>query len=276
VSSKTKNSTLELIGVIHLLPLPGSPQASPMAAHQALEQAGYRAVQEAVLLEKAGFDSLIVENFLDSPFFKDQVPAETLSAMSVIVAAITQSVKIKVGVNVLRNDGLSALSIAAVTGADFIRVNVLSGAMVTDQGVIEGRAAELLRKKDALRSDTRIFADVLVKHAKPLADISLEQAIEESAGRGGADAVIVTGSGTGVAPEIDWVRQASTVAKNCGVPIYLGSGATAKNISNFAPYLSGVIVGSALRKGGKAGADLDMKRIKEFTKAVKSIRSKKR
>ena len=49
------------------------------------------------------------------------------------------------GINVLRNDAESALAIAAVVSASCIRVNVHTGARVTDQGVIEGEAAATLR-----------------------------------------------------------------------------------------------------------------------------------
>ena len=63
------------------------------------------------------------------------------------------------GVNVLRNDALSALAIAAATDCSFIRVNVLSGAAWTDQGYIEGRSPKLLYR-DRLRCDITIMADV--------------------------------------------------------------------------------------------------------------------
>ena len=56
------------------------------------------------------------------------------------------------GINVLRNDAQAAMGIAAASGASFVRVNVLSGAMLTDQGLIEGQAAELLRLRRQLEA----------------------------------------------------------------------------------------------------------------------------
>ena len=44
--------------------------------------------------------------------------------------------------DVLRNDARAALAVAAATGAAFIRVNVHAGAVVADQGILEGEAAE--------------------------------------------------------------------------------------------------------------------------------------
>ena len=75
--------------------------------------------------------------------------------------------KSPIGVNVLRNDAIAALSIAHACEANFIRVNVLSGAVVSDQGLIQGRAAELVRLRHAWASPIQILADVGVKHAAP-------------------------------------------------------------------------------------------------------------
>ncbi len=54
------------------------------------------------------------------------------------------------GINVLRNDGRAALAVAHAAQADFIRVNVLAGVRVTDQGIVEGIAHELLRDRSLL------------------------------------------------------------------------------------------------------------------------------
>src|SRR5919112_5093978 len=117
--------------------------------------------------------------------------------MTRVITEVAREVRLPFGVNVLRNDALSALAIAAATGAAFIRVNVHTGAYVTDQGIIEGDAYATLRKRAALAPDVLIFADSLVKHATPLGDVSPKDLRE----RGLADAVIVTGSETGAAAD---------------------------------------------------------------------------
>lgn len=77
--------------------------------------------------------------------------------MTLAVQRVRQLVSIPVGVNVLRNDGKSAMAIALCTGAQFIRVNVLAGAMVTDQGLIEGIAYELLRYRRMLGATSKFL-----------------------------------------------------------------------------------------------------------------------
>lgn len=57
-----------LVGVVHLLPLPGGPTRSPGLA-AVLE----RARADARALADGGADGVIVENFGDAPFTRDAV-----------------------------------------------------------------------------------------------------------------------------------------------------------------------------------------------------------
>lgn len=268
--TSARASKKDLIGVIHLLPLPGSPGAIGEDSARMLERAGHQAIREAQMLAQAGFTSVIVENFGDAPFFKGRVGPETVAAMSVIVAALGEAVRIPVGVNILRNDALSALAVAAVTGADFIRVNVLSGVAATDQGLIESEAAELLRKKVVLAPGLQIWGDVLVKHARTMSVDDVELAVEEVAERSGADAVILTGPTTGRPVDTERLRLARAACKRAGRKLYVGSGLNVQNAQGLLALCDGAIVGSALRKGGRAGAPLDLPRIRSLVKACRS------
>lgn len=266
----------KLIGVIHLGPLAGSPGAHGLHPTDALQQAGAQAVQEAQILAQAGYDGIIIENFGDAPFYKTQVPAITLASMSIIAAAVREAVEdIQLGINVLRNDANAALAIAAVTGCDFIRVNVLSGVAATDQGIIEGEAATLLRERDRLQAPVAILADVHVKHAQSLSSSDLRLAIEEVGTRGMADGVIITGQTTGRLADASAIQAASQAARALGIPLFLGSGATRDKLKDLRPWLDGIIVGSALRKDGRAGAPLDKKRTVEFAREFAKLKPKK-
>ncbi|NEN94596.1 MAG: BtpA/SgcQ family protein, partial [Moorea sp. SIO3I7] len=147
-----------IIGVVHLLPLPTSPRWGG-----SLQAVIDRAEQEVTALGSGGVDGVIVENFFDAPFTKNQVDPAVVSTMTIIVQRLMNLVPIPIGINILRNDAHSALAIATCVGAKFIRVNVLTGIMATDQGLIEGQAHTLLRYRRALGSDVKILADVLVK-----------------------------------------------------------------------------------------------------------------
>jgi membrane complex biogenesis BtpA family protein len=270
----------KLIGVVHLPPLPGSPLAHGEHPVDILQKVGMQAVEEAQMLAQAGYDGVILENFGDTPFYKDQVPAETVAALSIIAAAVREVVDIQVGINVLRNDGKSALAIAAVTGCDFIRVNVLSGLAATDQGLVEGDAAFLIRERARLNVPVGILADVHVKHAITLSSFDLGLAIEEVGLRAMADGVIITGRTTGRLVDSQALQYASQVARAHKIPLLIGSGANSENLKEIQPWVDGIIVGSHLRKGGVAGAPLDLKRTKDFAsqflKMSKSKKTKKR
>lgn len=145
-----------LVGMVHLRPLPGS-----FKFDGDFEGCVNHAVDEAVKLEEAGFDAVLMENFRDVPYSKTVDPV-TVSSMSVIGEKISDRISIPLGVNVLRNDPVSSYSIAYSVGADFIRVNVLSGVAFTDQGVVEGSAHELAEVRKGLSDDISVFSDVHV------------------------------------------------------------------------------------------------------------------
>jgi membrane complex biogenesis BtpA family protein len=258
-----------LIGDIHLPPLAGSPGSYEEHPASALQKAGLQAVREARALEQAGFDGLILENFGDVPFYKDRVPPETVASMAVIAAAVREATKLPIGINILRNDARAALAVAATTGCNFIRVNVLSGVAATDQGIVEGQAAELLRERDRLGAKVAILADAHVKHAKTLSSDDLLLAIEDLALRSSADGVILTGTTTGRPVDVLALSEASRFARSKGIRLFIGSGATRETVGELKTQVHGIIVGSDLRKSGKAGAPLDAVRVRDFVKAYR-------
>jgi membrane complex biogenesis BtpA family protein len=169
-------------------------------------------------------------------------------------------------VNVLRNDAESALAIAACTSAACIRVNVHVGARVTDQGIVQGRAAETLRSRQALGAESvAIWADVDVKHSAPLGERPLEDEVADAVERGLADAILVTGKGTGHAVDLAALRAAKRIAR---VPVLAASGVTHESVRAVLAECDGVIVGSALRHGGKAGGPVDAKLAADFVRAA--------
>lgn len=260
-----------LIGVIHLPPLPGSPGALDFSAAEALERAGLKALEEAKLLEKSGFHALILENFGDVPFYSNRVPAETVSALSIIAAAVREAVRIPMGINVLRNDVDAALAIASVTRSAFVRANVLGGVAATDQGWVEGCAAEWIRKRKTLKSDVKIFADAHVKHAVTFSSEDPAQAVEDLAHRSLADAVIISGSGTGKPVDQERLKSCATRAASYGIPLYIGSGVTRDRLKVLQGLVSGVIVSSALRKNQVPGAPLVPKQVSDLAKDFQRI-----
>lgn len=239
-----------LIGMLHIPPLPGSPRYAGD-----LDAVNRHVLKDAQTLFKAGVHAMMLENFGDTPFHPGPVPSHVVAHMTAIASRVRQALpKVQLGINVLRNDGCAAMSIAHAVGADFIRVNVLCGARLTDQGLIQGIAHDLLRLRKSLGAERiHVFADVNVKHSAPLASIPLEQEVEDLIHRGGADALIVTGRGTGHAAAMDELKAVKAAAGT--TPVYLGSGVTAENLRGYAEHADGFIVGTSLKRAGSSAVD---------------------
>lgn len=258
------SSLPSLIGMVHLPPLPGSPRFA-----NDLDGAIEFARRDAIVLKNAGFPALMVENFGDAPFYPDRVPPITVAAMTRAVEAVADASGLPIGVNVLRNDASSALAIAAATGAAMIRVNVLTGLMNTDQGPIVGRAAKVVRERQSLCPGVAILADVLVKHASPPSGVTIEQAGLDTWERGGADALVVSGTGTGTVPDLD---EAARLRK--AVPearILVGSGSSAASLTTLAGIADGAIVGTSIKVDGNVFNPVDPERALEFVRVAASL-----
>jgi membrane complex biogenesis BtpA family protein len=229
-----------LIGVIHLPALPGAPSAALTVGEIA-----DRARADALTLQTAGFGAVMLENFHDTPFRPDGVDPETVAAMAVVARGVRDEVDMAVGVNVLRNDAFAALAVAVAADCSFLRVNVLAGAAVTDQGLVQGRADELMRKRAQLGPGVSVLADVDVKHATSLDDRPAPERARELIGRAHADAVLVTGSATGSPCDLDQLAAVRDVISPA--PVLAASGTTADSLPEVLARCDGVVVGTAIK-----------------------------
>ena len=251
-----------IIGMIHMPALPGSP-GNKLTMKELTEFA----LSEADKLERAGLDACIVENVGDVPLLKDNLAPYSVAAMTLVARAVVEHTDMKVGVNMLRNACEEALSIAHVSGAQFIRCNILIGAYATDQGIIEGCAAKVARLKKELNSGVLVFGDVHVKHAYPIFNVAIEYAAQDLAERGGADAVIVSGPRSPIPPpfeRVEKVREAITK------PVLVGSGISLANVKEYYKDSDGVIIGEPdFKVGGLWGGPSNEK---AYQKAVRACR----
>ncbi|MFT4541251.1 MAG: membrane complex biogenesis BtpA family protein [Planctomycetota bacterium] len=255
-----------LVGVVHLKALPGAP------GYQGSVPDILRAArQDAVTLVEAGFRRVIVENFGDVPFHAGSVPPETVAVMALALNEIRALDEgLELGVNVLRNDARAALALCAATGASFLRVNVFVGAAVTDQGLIQGCAAKLVRERARLAPGIKILADVHVKHAAPLANTRIEDEALDAIERGLADAVIVSGAGTGGATSMDELqRVADAVGRE---RVLVGSGATTETLPEILRIAGGAIVGTATKQDGDVSRPVELERCQALIRSADSAR----
>lgn len=251
------------IGVIHLQPLPGSPSCD-----ESLQDIATAALRDAEALATGGMDGLIVENFGDSPFYPGEVPPVTIACMTELASQIRRRFALPLGINVLRNDGSAALAVALAVGAQFIRVNILCGARVTDQGLLQGRAHDIVRQRQQWGApEIQIWADVQVKHSGPLTVRPLADEVVDTVERGHADAIIVSGPATGRPASLAELSVAKQAADE--TPVVLGSGVTADNLGEWRTLADGFIVGTALKRGNRPDQPVDLEAVKRFVAALR-------
>ena len=250
-------------GVVHLKSLPGSPEN-----YLSLDEIIELAQEDVNNLVFGGVDGIIIENFGDTPFVKDDISKRTLASFTTVVENIQYDREIKVGINVLRNDGIAALSIAEATKADFVRINVLNNVMMfTDQGIIEGKAHEIAEFRNSLNKEIEIYADVFVKHAVPPEGSKIENHTEELIHRAGADVVIVTGDGTGHEININDLNNVRDIVPQGKLAI--GSGVNEENIEDYLGIADILIIGTNFKVDQDVSKRVDQRRVEQLIQMIK-------
>ena len=252
-----------LIGVVHVRPLPGSPRWGG-DMRDVIESA----CEDASALAAAGFDALILENFGDAPFHREFAGRGAVAGLAAVGARVAELVQIPLGINVLRNDALSAVAVAAAVGARFIRVNVHVGAAVCDQGVVQGSAMATMMAVRDMAPELRVLADVHVKHASPLGGRGIGEEAADAVERALASAVIVTGASTGADTPLDDVAAVREAVP--GTEVLVGSGVRKETVASALEMAEGVIVGSSLMEGGLSGNRIDATRARELVQAART------
>lgn len=249
-----------LIAVVHLRPLPGAPRAAG-----GLEGVLGRALQDAAIYAAAGIGAVIVENHGDAPFPAESSEPHVPAMMAVTANAVRERTGMTVGVNVLRNDARSALAAAAAAGGEFVRVNVLTGVTATDQGLVEGRAADVMRYRARVAPGVAVLADVDVKFGTLLYRPSMEVLARSTLQRALADGLIVSGEATGAATPLEAL--ADVRAATGDALVLAGSGVNASNLADVLRFADGAIVGTAFKVGGEVEAPVSEEAVARFMKA---------
>jgi hypothetical protein len=255
-----------LIGMIHVGALPGTPRSldSP-------DTLARRAADEARSYRDAGIDALAIENMHDRPYLNRHVGPEVVAAMTRVADAVKAAAGIPCGIQILAGANAEALAVARAAGLDFVRVEGFVFSHVADEGLMQGMAGELLRYRRSIGADdVLVLADVKKKHASHA--ITADVDIAETARAAElflADGVVVTGARTGSPALLD---DLAAVKRATGVPVLVGSGITRGNVGEYLELADGLIVGSALKRGGDWAEPVDPERVRELVVQVQRLR----
>lgn len=264
------NTAKPIIGMVHLLPLPGAPAYQ---AEKGMEGIIVAAMDDALRLVEGGVDGIQIENQGDRPFLRpDKIGFETVAAVTAVVAKLRDKLNVPMGINIHLNGVCQALAIAAATNCQWVRAFELANTYVSSSGIIEAAGPQALRYRDSLHAQEKvlIFGDFHVKHGSHqlVADKTLaEQARDVAAAL--ADGIIVTGQETGMAPRPEEI---AALRKAVPIPLLIGSGLSPENLKELLPLADGAIVGSSFKVDGELKNPIDSTRVKRFMQAVRAIR----
>ena len=262
--SNNFNSQKPVIGVVHLLPLPGTPKYAGD-----LNAIIERALKEVDIFKQGGVDGIIIENFNDVPFLKDKITKAQFGLMASVITLARKETDLPLGVNVHFNDWEAEIALAYSCRAQFVRIEAYIDTVVTASGIVEPCCAEVTRYRKLLGSNQpiEIWADIHPKYSTNLIPSSLQESAK-LAQYALADSIIVTGETTGVETPL---TDLENVKKVVDIPILAGSGTNLQNVRETLEIADGVIVGSAFKEGGKIQNMVSLEKVTEFTAKAHAV-----
>lgn len=256
------NSGKDLIAMIHLDAMPGTPRAcsTPRAIVD-------KAVEEARLYQWAGIRTVMIENMHDVPYVKRAGP-EVVATMALAGQAV-RALGLHCGIQILAGCNQEALGVALAAELDFVRVEGYVFGHVGDEGFFESCAGELLRYRAAIGAgDVMVFTDIKKKHSSHAitADVDLCETAR-AAHFFLSDGVIVTGAATGEEASVEELRSLR------GLPVrkLVGSGITAENLERYFELADAFIVGSSLKQDGKWTNPPEPERVERMVAAFDAL-----
>ncbi len=243
-----KNKNI-VIGALHFPPLLG------FEDFPGFKLALKNALIDLRAFEEGGVDAIFLEN--NYGLSNERVSSSVAVSMGYLISEIKKQTKLPLGVSVLWNDYETALALAKTYDLQFIRVPVFVDTVKPYCGIIKGDAKKVTRTRTELKAESvAIFADIHVKHAELISKMSIVTSAKMAI-KLGSDAIIMTGSWTGMKPDIKEMKKVRASIGN--FPILVGSGADQDNVSELLTVADGVIVSTALKGGAEKKGERNVK-----------------
>lgn len=252
-----------IIAMAHIPALPGTPRYDPKMGLDGIVE---KMRTDIKYLREGGVDAVMFCNEDDRPYTFHAGP-EMVAAQTRVVTELKPK-DLPFGVDYLW-DPITAISVAAATGASFIR-EVMTGTYESDMGLWSPDVTQVTDIQ--VRTGTlniRKFFNVAPEFCSPLGSRTIGQRARSAAVSSLADVILVSGMMAGEEPDVSQIKEAKDAVGDMA-PVFLNTGAKINNIAKFLKVADGVIVGSSLKVDGYTWNPVDPKRVKEFVAAARS------
>ncbi|MBN2044344.1 MAG: hypothetical protein JW757_04920 [Anaerolineales bacterium] len=255
-----------VLGLIHLIPLPGT----PLYKEGDLEIALDKAIKDAQALYRGGADGCLVQTVDRIYPSGDDADYARVSSMAIITHEVRKATSpdFLVGAQIMWNCITPSLGVAKATGAQFTRCTALTGTTVSPFGLIDANPHKVgMYRRQIGAQDIAMIAEIHGYHFKGLGgdDIPLPMRARMAI-NAGADAVEIMD-----ADEETNNRMVHDIKKVFpDIPVILGGKTDLENVTRRMKEANGALVGSVFEKG-QWGRNVNEEIVKEYVALVRSI-----
>lgn len=214
------------------------------------------ALRETALMIEGGVDGVVVENYFGTP---DDV-------RRVLDAFAARRPDTVVGLNLLRDFRLG-FDLVRDYGLSFLQIDSVAGHLPPDEDA--DYAAELADRRASVPA--LILGGVRFKYQPVKSGRSEDEDLRLGMDR--ADAIVVTGLGTGQETGDDKVQRFRAVVGD-DYPLFIGAGLTADTAARQLAAADGAIVGSYFKDSYKDTGRVDLAHVRHLMNQVRQLREK--
>lgn len=253
-----------VIGLVHLLPMPGT----PLYEEGNLDKMTRKALADCRTLKENGADGCLVQTvdvFYPATDDTDYARVATLTA---VTARVRDAVgpDFLVGAQIMWNCITPSLAVCKSAGADFTRCSALVGKTESLYGTVVGQPLKVAEYRQKIQAkDIGMLSEISGYHHT--GEYSAEN-IRNLAGtsmRLGANAVEV------YSKDFQHNERLVKDVKSAGnIPVILGGGTTVENCADRLRYADGALVGTAF-EGGKWGGPIIGSIVSQYVSNVRRL-----